>query len=245
MIITVFYYSWVRIDSDEPWPCLYWNLDMTKHKDRKEDILDTAELLFYKKGYDKTTVNDILESLSISKGAFYHYFKSKEEVMDSIVMRTIQKGMDQAQAVLHNDRLSVHEKFLGIILAQQPNENNDKMQLIEQLHLVNNAQLHQKSIIETITHLTPLLQTVVKQGIDEGFFKTPYSGESIEFILAATSFLFDSGFFQHLDKEQLNHKVKATIYLVEACLGAEEGSMANLVAAFGNVYMESKNELPN
>jgi len=47
---------------------------------RKQELLDAALQLFYEKGYEKTSVNDIIEKVGVSKGAFYYYFKSKEEV---------------------------------------------------------------------------------------------------------------------------------------------------------------------
>ena len=49
-----------------------------EHEERKNEILDTAEILFEEKGYDKCSVNDILNRIGIAKGTFYHYFKSKE-----------------------------------------------------------------------------------------------------------------------------------------------------------------------
>lgn len=53
-----------------------------KPDERKNEILDAAEMLFGTKGYSKTTNNDILNEVGIAKGTFYYYFQSKEEVMD-------------------------------------------------------------------------------------------------------------------------------------------------------------------
>ncbi len=207
---------------------------MTKRRNRKDEILNASEALFYQKGYNKTTINDILEALSISKGAFYHYFKSKEEVMDAIIMRTIQDGMAKAELILQDRNLTIHQKFLMIILAQQPNEHNNKIQLLNELQQVENALMHQKCLIVTIQQLTPLLTTVVKQGVDEGVLNTPYPQESIELILCATAILFDNNFFRW-NAEELEQKIKATIHMMEVCLGAKEGSFNHMVAAFDNL----------
>ena len=56
-----------------------------EYDERKNEILDTAERLFHTKGYEKTTINDILKEVNIAKGTFYYYFKSKEEVMDALI----------------------------------------------------------------------------------------------------------------------------------------------------------------
>lgn len=56
-----------------------------EHDERKNEIIDTAAELFLDKGYDQCSINDILNSIGIAKGTFYHYFKSKEDVLDAAV----------------------------------------------------------------------------------------------------------------------------------------------------------------
>ena len=58
-----------------------------EHDERKNEIIDTASHIFAQKGYDKTSVNDILNAIGIAKGTFYHYFKSKEEVLDAVITK--------------------------------------------------------------------------------------------------------------------------------------------------------------
>ena len=51
----------------------------------EERILDTAQHLFLEKGYENTTIQDIVNELGgLTKGAVYHHFKSKEEIMDAV-----------------------------------------------------------------------------------------------------------------------------------------------------------------
>ena len=49
-----------------------------------QKILDVSRALFREKGYEHTTIQDIVSALGMSKGAVYHHFKSKEEIMDAI-----------------------------------------------------------------------------------------------------------------------------------------------------------------
>jgi len=62
-----------------------------EHDERIKDIIKKAEKLFAKKGYDNTSVADIIEKVGIAKGTFYHYFKSKDELLDTIVGRMMKK----------------------------------------------------------------------------------------------------------------------------------------------------------
>jgi len=199
-------------------------------EERRNEILDTAEQLFFTKGYAKTTVNDVLQVIGIAKGTFYYYFKSKEEVMDAVVMRFIDAGVAAAKQIVSNRELTVHEKLLQIIMAQKP-DSDRKGQMIEQFHQVENAQIHQKSLSETILHLTPILTEVVEQGIREKLFLTPHPKETMEFLLTAALFLFDEGIFTW-QPEEVAYKIQAFIYNMEIMLGAEKDSFSYVVKMF-------------
>ncbi|WP_438490895.1 TetR/AcrR family transcriptional regulator [Paenibacillus sp. IHBB 3054] len=200
-------------------------------EERRNEILDTAELLFFTQGYSRTTINDILQRIGIAKGTFYYYFKSKEEVMDAVVMRFIDAGVEAAKEIASDHRLSVHEKLLRIIMAQKP-DSEGKEQLIEQFHQAENAQLHQKSLTETILRLTPVLTEVIEQGIEEQLFHTAYPRETVEFLLVASQFLLDEGIFQW-QPEEILRKIEAFIHIMETSLGAKQGSFAYVTQMFG------------
>lgn len=201
-----------------------------EHEERRNEILDAAEALFLTKGYDKTTINDILRSIGIAKGTFYYYFTSKEAVLDAMVKRVVDAGVEAARGIANDPAFTVHKKFLLIMLAQKPN-TAVKQQLIEELHDANNAQMHQKSLSLTVQHLTPVLQEVVEQGIREGLFRTPYPRQSIELLLVAAVTLFDEGLFRWTPEEQAE-RVQGLIYAMETLLGAGQGSFAYIVQLF-------------
>lgn len=198
-----------------------------KPEERKNEILDAAEMLFTTKGYTNTTINDILEVVGIAKGTFYYYFQSKEEVMDAIVMRFIDTGVKAAKAIASDPNLKATDKIFRILMAQNPAAGR-KEQMIEQLHQVNNAEMHQRSLVETILQLTPVLTEVIEQGIAEGSFSTPFPKETVEFLLVSSQFLFDEGIFEWEPKE-LMKKAVAFTYLIETTLGAEIGSFSYLL----------------
>lgn len=200
-------------------------------EDRKKEIVDVAEELFTTKGYSQTTINDILRKIGIAKGTFYYYFKSKEDVMDAIVERFIEIGVNAAEKIAADPTLKAPEKILQIIMAQNPDESG-KDRMIEELHQVNNAEMHQKSLVETIVQLTPILTKVIEQGIREGTFKTPYPKETVEVLLVSSSFLFDEGIFQW-EPAELMQKAIAFTYILETTLGAEKGSFSYLLKKLG------------
>src|SRR6266542_3855980 len=64
-------------------------INKEEHAVKRNEILDVALRLVYTKGYDKMTIQDILDQLKISKGAFYHYFDSKADVLEAVVERMV------------------------------------------------------------------------------------------------------------------------------------------------------------
>ncbi|UOB66247.1 TetR/AcrR family transcriptional regulator [Bacillus thuringiensis] len=199
-----------------------------EYEERRKEILETAERLFLKKGYTKTTVNDILKEIGIAKGTFYHYFKSKEEVMDEIIMRIIKEDVTKAKRIVSNPDIPVLDKLFKILMEQSPKSGDVKEKMIEQFHQPNNAEMHQKSLVQSIIHLSPILTEVLEQGIEEGIFSTPYPQETIELLLSSAQVIFDDGLFQWKPEEMIN-RAKAYIKMMEASVGAKEGSFDYMI----------------
>ncbi|EJV85809.1 TetR/AcrR family transcriptional regulator [Bacillus mycoides] len=199
-----------------------------EYRERRNEILETAERLFITKGYTKTTVNDILKEIGIAKGTFYHYFKSKEEVMDEIIMRIIKADVAKAKAIVSNPNIPVLDKLFRVLMEQSPKSGDVKDKMIEQFHQPNNAEMHQKSIVQSIIHLSPVLAEILEQGIAEGIFSTPYPQETIELLLSSAQVIFDEGLFQWKPEEMMR-RAKAYIKMMEASVGAKEGAFDYMV----------------
>lgn len=201
-----------------------------EHEERKNEILDTAEALFAAKGYTKTTVSDILGAINIAKGTFYHYFTSKEEVMDAVVNRFIGREIAAAEAIAGNPHLTAHEKMFRII-AGTGGDTEHKDRMVAAAHQVNNAEMHQKGMAASILGLSPILADIVRQGVREGVFTTETPRETVEFLLAASTFLLDDAIFAWQPAEFLE-KTKAFSTIMETLLGAEHGSFSYIHARY-------------
>lgn len=197
-------------------------------EERRNEIINTAENLFFSKGYIKTTINDILNEIGIAKGTFYYYFKSKEEVMDAIIMKIVNNDVTIAKKIAHDSKIPTIDKLFQILLAQKPKNNVNKSQMIEQFHLAENAEMHQKSLVLTIKYLAPTLTEVVNQGIEENIFVTDYPKETVEFLIVSSIMLFDKGLFEWQPSDLLQ-RAKAFIVVMEKSLGAKKGSFNNLL----------------
>jgi AcrR family transcriptional regulator len=195
---------------------------------RKSELLDAAQKLFVEQGYAKTTVTDILDVHGLSKGVFYYYFKSKEEVMDAIIMRIVSADVAAAKEIADNPDLPAIPKLFQILFAQKPQNIAGKEEIIGQLHHSGNAEMHQKSLVQSILQLTPVLTRVIEQGIREKVMATEYPGETVEFLFASAQIVFDEGLF-HWEAEQALRKAQAFIGIMESALGAEKGSFDEMI----------------
>ena len=209
-------------------------------KKKKNEILDVAETLFITKGYSKTTINDILQSIGIAKGTFYYYFKSKEEVMNAVITRYVDAGADFIRQVADDKSLTIQEKFVKILLTENKSENPNEIKVLTELHQAENAKMHQKSIAESALKVAPIITEIVGQGISEGIFNTPYPKESSEFLLLSFQSLYDSEIFPW-KREEILVKIKALTYIAEKVLGAEEGSFSDIPKMFNKMFDEEIN----
>jgi len=208
---------------------------------RKAEILEAAEKLFHTKGYEATTINDILTALNISKGGFYHHFKSKEEALDEIIEKYLQEGIDRAEKIAASS-LSPVQKLFETVMAINTKNNAEETLIIESLSDKNNSKMHEKILTEIILRLSPCLAKVVEEGIDAGIFSTPYPNESVQIILTASIVLFNYDYFSYTKKEA---KTKATAFLaiMERILGAKLGTFSEFTEVFNIEKVSSLGKL--
>ncbi|HKL99785.1 MAG TPA: TetR/AcrR family transcriptional regulator [Mobilitalea sp.] len=192
-----------------------------EHDVRRNEILEKAAGLFEANGYNKTTINDILRDVGIAKGTFYYYFKSKEEVMDAIIDRYMEVGLERAEEVKARTDLSPTEKLLQVILALRM--GGPESGVIEELHNPENALMHQKSITGIVLALTPIMTDIVNEGIAIGDFDTPFPTQTIQIMLATSMTLTDEGIFSFTQEEQYI-LMQAIVHSFENLLGAKQGS---------------------
>ncbi|RYE74646.1 MAG: TetR/AcrR family transcriptional regulator [Hyphomicrobiales bacterium] len=73
--------------------------------DRRNEILDGAQALFFERGYERTTVNDVIARVGISKGGFYHHFAAKEDLLEGITARLAQDAVARVHDILDDPAL--------------------------------------------------------------------------------------------------------------------------------------------
>lgn len=201
-----------------------------EHDERKNEILDVSQRLFSEKGYGKCSVNEIINEIGIAKGTFYHYFKSKEEVLDAIVERTTAMIIERAKLIGENKEMPPSEKFLNVFLCLRL-EDKQQLELLDEMHKTENVLMHQKSLVSSVEGITPILVEIVKEGMEAGAFKCDYPEEYMRIFMTSTLTLMDEGIFSiPMDKQE--KMFQALISMLESMLGLEKNEIWNVVAPY-------------
>ena len=205
-----------------------------EYDERKKEILDTAERLFRIKGYERCTIMDIINEIGIAKGTFYHYFKSKEEVLDAIVLRYVDIVRNNAEEILLIENINPVEKLMRSFMAMQVTNQIEK-DLLDNMHKVENALLHQKVLNQLVTTMTPILVKVIEEGIEEKVWSCKYPLEYMQIFLVASLTLTDEGIFE-LDSDLKMSVMTAIISMLEKMLNVPEDYFMKLfIENFGKM----------
>ena len=198
---------------------------------RMTEILDAAQKLFAEKGYAKTTVTDILAVHGLSKGVFYYYFKSKEEVMDAIIERIITEIVASAKKIVANPNLTPQQKLSEVLLGsgQAPELTKAKDQIIEEFHAPENAEMHQKSLVQTVNRLAPVITQILAD--DSITVTSDYPEETVALLLAAGSFIFDESLFDFSADQRTRYAI-AFVELIAKAFGLPPDYFADSQDAF-------------
>lgn len=191
---------------------------------RRTEILSVAERLFQMKGYEKTSVDEIVRTAEIAKGTFYHYFKSKEEILDALTERLVADMAHESRLIANNGDLNAVEKIVSII-SKQSALAAERQSVVDGMHHPTNKALHDRINVETVRVFGPILAEVVSQGNRDGIFHVDDPLSTVQFILAGSQCLFGEGTFNWSAAEEQARK-QAMLTLIERTFAAEPGSLS-------------------
>jgi len=159
-------------------------------EERKKDLIDAAEALFLEKGYDNTAVSDIVKEVGVAQGTFYYHFKSKDDVLESVLTKNVEEIVRVLRDVLSRRDIDASgrlNEMIGLIFAAIGQHKG----LVDHVHREGNSVMHTKFINLTREILVPLFSEVVADGVKAGIFTVPHPTEAAEIILAAVAYQFD------------------------------------------------------
>jgi AcrR family transcriptional regulator len=207
-----------------------------EYAQKRNAILDVAQRYIVTKGYEQMTTQDILEALQISRGAFYHYFDSKQALLMALIERIGEQVEEIVLPIVSDREMPAQEKLVRFfdVLDQHKRANKDLVFAFMRVWYADeNALFRHKLYLARIKRLSPWLSQIIREGVAEGVFTTPYPDQAARMIIAL---LEDLGYAtvelllheeedKPLDFSRMVEISEATADALERMLGMQPGCM--------------------
>ena len=210
-------------------------INQEEYEARRKKIVDAAQRLVYTKGYEQMSIQDLLAELHISKGAFYHYFDSKQMLLEALIERMARQVIDLLVPIVSDERLPAPEK-LHRVFDYASRWKTDRKEILLSLVSVwyadENAILRQKAQAALLPVIAPLLTEIVFQGVREGVFHTAYPGQISGIMFSLLQDFGDTLIAMIVNQERNPESLRNLEALsashqdaIERILGAQPGSL--------------------
>lgn len=204
-------------------------------------ILDVALALFLEKGYDNTSIQDIIDGLGgLTKGAVYHHFKSKEDILSAALDRENAGLYAQLRRIRDDGRMNGAEKLQALFEASVMGPQMDLWaNVAPDSDPVKNARLLGMEYQALFEEAVPFfVQPIVEQGVRDGSIRTEHPQEFSEVIVLVAN-LWVSPMFRPSTAEQLRRRMDFCIDLVKALgMSLEENGLGEVLENYRRQFHE-------
>lgn len=154
--------------------------------ERRTDFVSAARELFDEKGFENTSVDDIVARLGVAKGLFYYYFESKEMLLDLILEQMMSEIGSAIAASMEKKGLTAIER-MGELITCIADITFRSRTIFRYFHKERNQSLRFTMERNALEMMIPPLERIVIQGIEEKVFDTPYPREAAGAMLFLTA----------------------------------------------------------
>lgn len=203
--------------------------------ERRSELITAAQQLFYTKGYENTSVSDIVKAVGVAHGTFYYYFDSKMAVVEAIVEQAVIHSRAIFHDIVADETLTAIPKWQKAMQVTGNWKVAHKAELLEVGRMImsdENVLLQHKMRSEVLKMTAIELARIIAQGVDEGVFRTQLIEESAELIATVIASLSETvGELLYNPEAYQNptliveRKQAAVQNAVECILGAPSGSL--------------------
>jgi AcrR family transcriptional regulator len=202
-----------------------WKMARTanQHDSKKAELVAISEKLFLEKGYGETSIDDILEAATISKGGFYHYFKSKEEVLSESIRTVMSSIRSELEPIVMNENLDALSK-LRLFMERKTELKRPKAQFAAYLGMLMKSDFTiYKFYLSLAREYVDPLTRIIEQGAREGVFDVSYPRETADILLGAVTSLPQSTLYAEYVSDETTrlHYATALLEVISKVLGID------------------------
>lgn len=160
-------------------------------EERKKELVEASERLFITVGYEQTAVSDIVGEVNVSQGAFYYYFKSKEDVLVAVLEKNLSEMEVDFRQIADRGDLEEAVK-LNYMFNRFLSKGISRKKILGFIHQSKNANLHSKMAkMRPFSKVSPIVAEVISKGIERGRFSVGHPMEtSLLLLMLLGSFQF-------------------------------------------------------
>lgn len=140
---------------------------------RRQELIEAAKALFVERGYERTTVGDIVKRVGVAQGLFYYYFRAKQDIFLAVVDQHIVRSIDEIAFLLKNLEISPLERIRNVL--QMLSGSMQEMEVLSPRSREGMAQelyaIMQNHVCEVIE---PVISALLKEGSEQGLLYAPY-----------------------------------------------------------------------
>jgi len=209
-------------------------LNATAHAVRRDEILDVAERLIRTAGYDRMSIQDVQDELKVSRGAIYHYFGSKEAILEAVIERMTAAIVPVLEPIATDPDMRAVDKLRAVFAtagAWKAQRSDLLLALIRSWLAPGNDLVRFRANAAGMTAMTPLLEAIVAQGAAEGDFRVTGAADTASVLIAlltgsadALRVLFLDALDGRVTLDQVERRMSAYDEAVERILGLTPGS---------------------
>ncbi len=164
---------------------------IVKQRDvRRSELLDCAHKLFLERGYERTTINDVINEASVSKGGFYHHFRAKEDLLEALAASLARASTERFRDVLEKPGLDGLARLNAFFARGRKIKTQDAGSLSATFQPLLNPEhslLYHRIYAAMVAVMAPVLARIIDQGKHEGIFKVGDPLTAAEIILQISS----------------------------------------------------------
>ena len=204
-------------------------------------ILDVAFRLFIEKGYERTSIQDIIDNLGgLSKGAIYHHFKSKEDILVAVTDRMTEESNKMLVEIRDRTDITGKEKLKAIFKESVLRPVQDDIFTVAP-DLSNNPSLFVSIFRETMNLAAPYyIQPIIEQGISDGSIQTDYPAELAELIIIVANIWINPMIFNNT-ADQSYRKFMVFRQMMEGFgLDIVDDEMLHRLQELADIYQKNK-----
>lgn len=177
----------------------------------RKEILNAAQKLFASKGYEETSISDIMDMVGGAKGMFYRFFQSKEEVMHALGNQMFFEN-NPFDAIKERNDLNGLQKIKSLLVLNQSDAERNQLNM-QAISILKDPHILAAAVEENRRVLTPLWLELLEEGKSDGSIKTEYTKELSELLPLINFWLMPSVF--PATEEELRHKYRFIINVLD------------------------------